>query len=47
MGSGCVAPRGRAPGTQRIGGWVGSEAYLGAVEKKKIPDPIGIRTSTP
>jgi hypothetical protein len=32
-------PRGRAPGTYWIGGWVGSRAVLDAVVKRKIPSP--------
>jgi hypothetical protein len=30
-------PRGRAPGTHWIGGWVGPRAVLEAVVKRKIP----------
>jgi hypothetical protein len=32
-------PRGRAPGTHWIGGWVGPRAVLDAVVKRKIPSP--------
>jgi hypothetical protein len=32
-------PRGRAPGTHWIGGWVGPRAVLDAVMKRKIPAP--------
>jgi hypothetical protein len=32
-------PRGRAPSTHLIGGWVGPRAVLDAVVKRKIPSP--------
>jgi hypothetical protein len=32
-------PRQRAPGTHRIGGWVGPRVVLDAVVKRKIPSP--------
>jgi hypothetical protein len=34
-----LPPRERAPGTHWIGGWVGPRAVLGAVVKRKIPNP--------
>jgi len=37
--SGSFAPRGRAPGTHWIGGWVGPRTVLDAVVKRKIPSP--------
>jgi hypothetical protein len=36
---GRFSPRGRAPGTHWIGGWVGSRAGLNMVSKRKIPSP--------
>jgi hypothetical protein len=36
---GLFTPRERAPGTHRIGGWVGPRAVLDAVVKRKIPSP--------
>jgi hypothetical protein len=39
-GAGRFTPRDSAPGTQRIGGWMGSRAVLDtAVVKRKIPSP--------
>jgi hypothetical protein len=32
-------PQGKAPGTDWIGGWVGPEAVLDVVVKRKIPSP--------
>jgi hypothetical protein len=34
-----LPPWERAPGTNWIGGWVGSRAVLNAVVKRKIPRP--------
>jgi len=31
--------------SQWIGGWVGCRAGLDAVEKRKIPAPLGVRTA--
>jgi hypothetical protein len=39
------ALRERAPGTHRIGGWMGPKAGLDAVAKRKIPTPC--RESNP
>ena len=36
-------PRGKDPGTQRVGGWVGPIAGLDVLEKKSLPSD-GIRT---
>jgi hypothetical protein len=36
---GRFTPRGRAPGTHLIGGWVGPRAILDVVVKRKIPSP--------
>jgi hypothetical protein len=36
---GYFTPRERAPGTYRIGGWVGSRAVLDAMVKGKIASP--------
>jgi hypothetical protein len=44
---GCFTPKGRAPGTHWIGGWVGPRAILDAVVKRKIPSPSGNRTLEP
>jgi hypothetical protein len=44
---GRFTPRERAPGTPRIGGWVGPRAGLDAVVKRKIPSPAGNRTLEP
>jgi hypothetical protein len=33
-------PQGKSPGTQWLGGWVGSRAGLDAVVKRKIPSPL-------
>jgi hypothetical protein len=42
---GLFTPRGRAPDTHWIGGWVGPRAVLDAVVKRKIPSPC--RDSNP
>jgi hypothetical protein len=40
-------PREGAPGTQWTGGWVGTGDGLGAVVKRKIPNPAGNQTLQP
>jgi hypothetical protein len=45
---GRFTPRVRAPGTHRIGGWVGPRAVLDATVKRKIPSlPPGIEPHNP
>jgi len=41
---GGFTPRGRAPGTHWIRGWVGPRAGLDAVVKRKIPNPLIIKS---
>jgi hypothetical protein len=44
---GRFTPRETAPGTHRIGSWVGPRAVLDAMAKRKIPAPAGNRTVEP
>jgi hypothetical protein len=44
---GRITPRERAPGTHRIGGWVGPRACLDAVVKRKILRESNPRSSSP
>jgi hypothetical protein len=45
--AGRFTPRGKAPSTHWIGGWVGPRAVLNAVVKGKIPTPAGNPTLEP
>jgi hypothetical protein len=40
-------PEERAPGTHLIGSWVDPRTGLDDVEKRKVLDPTGTRTTTP